>query len=108
MFLLDILPCPVGMFESEGIHLHEPAVGAEYLLHILAYQVQRIESFVRVIENAAVSVGGVPFDGNPARLANHLTELSGPHQLAVLGTGGCGDAFINQSAAQIIHSGSQQ
>ena len=108
MFLRGILPSPVGMFESEGIHFHQLAVGAEYLFHVFSDQIQRIKRLIRVIEDAARRVGRVPFHGYPARFANHLTELSGPHQLAVLGAGGCGNAFIYQSAAQIVHPGGQQ
>ena len=108
MFLLGILPDPVGMFESERIHLHQLAVGAEYLFHVFSNQIQRVEDLIRVIEDAARPVSGVSFHGYPPRLTNHLTELSRPHQLAVLGAGGCGDAFVYQRAAQIVHSGVQQ
>ncbi len=108
MLLLGIFLDPVRMFESERIHLHQLAVGAEYLFNVISNQIQRVESLIRIIEDAARPVSGVSFHGYPPRLANQLTEFDGPHQLAVLGAGGCGDAFVDQRAAQIVHSGVQQ
>ena len=108
MFLVWTFSDLVRVFESKGIHLYQPAVRAEYLFHVFAYQVQRVQGFVRVAEDPAMSVGGVPFDGNPAGLPNHLSEFSRPHLLAMLSASGRGYAFINQSAAQVVNPGVQQ
>lgn len=108
MFLLGTFSGPVRVFKSKGIHLYQTAVRAEYLFHVFTYQVQWVQGFVRVAEDPAMSVGCVPFDRDPARLPNHLSEFSRPHQLTMLSAGGCGDAFVNQSAAQVVNPGVQQ
>ena len=83
-------------------------VGSEALLQIAVYQVQGVLGVVTFVEDMLDFVGGVPFGGNPSGVSNGLAELRGAEQLAVLGSCGGGDAFVDEAAPQVVDPRSQQ
>ena len=96
------------MLKAVGVQLDQALVGAEDLLHVIAYQIQRVVFRVGVAEYAAQLVGGGALGGDPAGGADHPAKFRRAHQLPVLGAGGGADAFVDQRAAQVVHPGGEQ
>ena len=59
------------MLEAKGVQCYQPAIGAEYFLHVFSNQVQRVELSITIIENAFGLVGSVTLHGDSACLPDH-------------------------------------
>ncbi len=96
------------MLVAVGVHFDEALVGAEALLGLIAYSVQGLYRVFAVGKDPTKLIGGVALGWCPSGLSDSLAKLGRTHQLAVLGPCGGRDAFIDESATQVVDPGVEE
>ena len=91
MFFTSVFHAGVSrMFESIGVQLNQLPIRPKQIFHVVTHQVQRVKLLIALAKHPFGLIGGVAFRGDTSGLPDYVPELGGPHQLAVLGTGGGG------------------